>query len=240
MYGIDLTNARNLFKSSLRGTVHVSLLNAEVIKTSLVFWIIFVLPDFLIGGLALFRPQRVWWLILSLFGKDRGLVFRVPGWSLELGLDQRLTLFSKESNEVGLFWSSVSIKLDGLRMLEVRRLIINFFLLVLGVLLNSTPGSVYQSTRVTKTFPKKSLNSTQGKWALAAWFWHLCWCKEDKAVTVRLKPVALTICIEIIFTLLVGPRVWDNWLEPGGTNLCRTCYHLKVFLSVPDKSWGRD
>ena len=35
-------------------------------------------------------------------------------------------LFLKESIEVGLFWSSVSIKLDGLRMLEVRRPITNF------------------------------------------------------------------------------------------------------------------
>ena len=40
--------------------------------------------------------------------------------------DQRLTSFLKESNEVRLFWSSVSIKLDGLRMLEVRRPIANF------------------------------------------------------------------------------------------------------------------
>ena len=44
-----------------------------------------------------------------------------------LVLDQRLTSLSKKSNEVGLFWSSVSIKLDGLRMLEVRRPIVNFF-----------------------------------------------------------------------------------------------------------------
>ena len=45
--------------------------------------------------------------------------------------DQKLTSFSKESNEVRLFWSSVSIKLDGLRMLEVRYPIVNF--LPLGV-----------------------------------------------------------------------------------------------------------
>ena len=37
-----------------------------------------------------------------------------------------LESFSKESNEVELFLSSVSIKLDGLRMLEVRRPIVNF------------------------------------------------------------------------------------------------------------------
>ena len=34
--------------------------------------------------------------------------------------------FSKEANEVGLFWSPVSIKVDGLKMLEVRRPIANF------------------------------------------------------------------------------------------------------------------
>ena len=49
-----------------------------------------------------------------------------PSRMFHLGLDRRLTSFSKESNEVGLFWSSVSIKLDGLRMLEVRRPIVNF------------------------------------------------------------------------------------------------------------------
>ena len=47
-------------------------------------------------------------------------------------------------------------KLDGLRMLEMRRPIVNFLLLVLGVLPNSTLDSVYQSTGVTKTLPKES------------------------------------------------------------------------------------
>ena len=57
--------------------------------------------------------------------------------------DRRLTSFSKESNEVGLFWSSVNIKLDELRMLEVRRPIVNF--LPLGVLSNATPGGIHTS-----------------------------------------------------------------------------------------------
>ena len=47
-------------------------------------------------------------------------------------------------------------KLDRLRMLKMRHPIMNFFPLVLGVLPNSTPDSVYQSTGVTKTLPKKS------------------------------------------------------------------------------------
>ena len=33
VYGIDFPDARDLFKSSLQGTVHVSLINAEVTKT---------------------------------------------------------------------------------------------------------------------------------------------------------------------------------------------------------------
>ena len=53
-----------------------------------------------------------------------------------------LEFFSKESNEIGLFWSSVSIKLDGFRMLELRRPIVNFLPLVLGVLSYATPGRI--------------------------------------------------------------------------------------------------
>ena len=47
-------------------------------------------------------------------------------------------------------------KLNGLRMLEMRRPIVNFLPLVLGISPNSTPDSVYQSTGVTKTLPKES------------------------------------------------------------------------------------
>ena len=53
--------------------------------------------------------------------------------------------FLKESIEVRLFWSSVSIKLDGLRMLKVRCPIQNFFLLILGVLFNATLGDIYKN-----------------------------------------------------------------------------------------------
>ena len=41
-------------------------------------------------------------------------------------------------------------------MFEVRRLIVNFLPLVLGVLPSSIPDSVHQSTGVTKTLPKES------------------------------------------------------------------------------------
>ena len=51
----------------------------------------------------------------------------------------------KELNKVRLFWSFVSIKFDELRMLEVKRPIVNFLLLVLGVPFNSTLDSDYPS-----------------------------------------------------------------------------------------------
>ena len=114
-------------------------------RLPLVFWGVYIFPDFLVKALAIPSPRRVCRLVLSLFGKDKWLVSKVPGWRLELGLDRRLNPFSKESNEVGLFWSFVSIKLDGLRMLEVRRPMLNFFLLVLGVLSNATPGDIHGS-----------------------------------------------------------------------------------------------
>ena len=56
----------------------------------------------------------------------RGLILWVTLISPRIVPDRRLTSFLKESIEVRLFWSSVSIKLDGLRMLEVRRPIANF------------------------------------------------------------------------------------------------------------------
>ena len=87
----------------------------------------------------------------------------------------------------------------------MRRPIVNFLPLVLAV---STPNNVHHSTEVTKTLPKKSLNSTESKGALAAWFQCLCWYKEDNAVTVRLKSVALMVCIEVILKLLEGLLDW--------------------------------
>ena len=44
--------------------------------------------------------------------------------------------------------------------------------------------------------------------------------------------------IEMIFILLIGLQVWDNWLEPGGTNPCRTCHCLKVFFGIFGGNWG--
>ena len=50
-------DARNSFKSCLRGTVYVSLFNAEVIKTVTSLLRLFsFFPDFLVGGLAILGP----------------------------------------------------------------------------------------------------------------------------------------------------------------------------------------
>ena len=50
--------------------------------------------------------------------------------------------------------------------------------------------------------------------------------------------------IDMILTLLEGLlgglRVPDNYLDPEGTNPCRTSHRPKVFLDVPDGSCGGD
>ena len=48
------------------------------------------------------------------------------------------------------------------------------------------------------------------------------------------------ICIKVIFILLVGLQVRDDWLEPRGTNLCRTCHRPKLFLGLLGGSYVRD
>ena len=77
-----------------------------------------------------------------------------PAALLYLGFDRRLESFTKVTNERGLFWSPVNIKLDkdGLKMFEVGRPILNFLLLVLGVSLNSAPNGVHEKPQVSKTF----------------------------------------------------------------------------------------
>ena len=54
------------------------------------------------------------------------------------------------------------------------------------------------------------------------------------------EQAAPAVCIKVIFTLLVGLQVWDDWLESGGTNPCRTCHRPKVFLGVLGGSYGGD
>ena len=139
-------------------------------------------------------------------------------------------------------------KLDGLRMLEMRRPIMNFLLLVLGVLPNSTPDSVYQSTGVTKTLPKESFELDPRQEIIDCLVFLTLVLVPMKADPITkeqtCKRGAVGACgadgIKIVLALVSGLRVWDNWLEPGGTNSCRTCHRLKVFFGVPDGSCGRD
>ena len=117
--------------------------------------------------------QRTWGFVLKMLSrKCKRLVSRILGWYLELGhvgisrmitswqcwshptlfylgLKQRLTSFLKEIIKIRLFWSFVNIKLDRLKMFEVRCLIVNFHLLVLGVLSNAILDSIYGSPWVT-------------------------------------------------------------------------------------------
>ena len=57
---------------------------------------------------------------------------------------------------------------------------------------------------------------------------------------VWLEQVAPAVYIKVIFTLLVGLWVRDDWLESRGTNPYRTCHCLKIFLGVPDGSCSGD
>ena len=79
-----------------------------------------------------------------------------------LSLNQRLKSFSKGLYEVGLFWSAVSINLI-MEILQVRHPIMNFHLLVLGVLFNATPGGIHKALESLRLFQKKALNSSQSK-----------------------------------------------------------------------------
>lgn len=76
-----------------------------------------------------------------------------------LSFHQWLESFTKESNEVGLFWSSVSIKLDedGLEMFEVRSAVLDLFHLVLRISFNLTPDSIHESPGINKILSKESL-----------------------------------------------------------------------------------
>ena len=93
------------------------------------------------------------------------------------------------------------------------------------------------------------MNSTQDKGAiLSAWFRRLYWYQRKLILPRRnkvangvwLEQIAPAVYIKVIFTLLVGLRFRDNWLEPGRSNPCRTCHCPKVFLGVLGRSYGRD
>ena len=139
-------------------------------------------------------------------------------------------------------------KLDGLKILEKRRPIVNFLPLVLGVLPNSTLDSIYQSTGVTKTLSKKSFELDPRQEIFDCLVFPtlvLVPMKADPITKERsCKRGAIGACgagdIKIVLALVSGLRVWDDWLEPGGINPCRTCHCLKVFLGVYDGSSSGD
>ena len=63
-------------------------------------------------------------------------------------------------------------------------------------------------------------------------------CKWD---TVGAKDVgSIDMILALLEDLLGGLRVWDDWLEPGGMNPCRTCHRPKVFLGALGRSLGGD
>ena len=95
----------------------------------------------------------------------------------------------------------------------------------------------------------KVLNLTQDKGTIfSAWFRCLYWYQQKLILPRRnkvangvwLEQIAPAVYIEVIFTLLVGLRFRDDWLEPGRTNPCRTWYCPKVFLGVLGGSYGGD
>ena len=92
-----------------------------------------------------------------------------------------------------------------------------------------------------RLFQRETLNLTQGKRASAAQFRRLYQYKEDKAITVWWKLVALTIYIKVILILLRGffggLLFWGDWLQLKKTSPCRT---LLLFLSVLSGSWDGD
>ena len=100
-----------------------------------------------------------------------------------------------------------------------------------------------------RLFWRKALNSTQDKEAIfLVWFRRLYWYQRKLILPQRnkvangvwLKQVAPAVYIKVIFILLVGLRFRDDWLEPRGTNPCKTCYCPKVFLGVRGGSYGGD
>lgn len=97
-----------------------------------------------------------------------------------LGLDQRPESFLKELNNSGLFRSPVSIRLYQDR-LEMRRPILNFLLLVLGVFLDSALDIIHVKPRVSKNLLKQSFELRPRQRNFSA--------KEKSYNRVRLVPV---------------------------------------------------
>ena len=93
--------------------------------------------------------------------------------------------------------------------------------------------------KLPRVFQRKALNSTQSKGTLAIWFFQcLNWCQQKLILSQKnkfaneiwLEQVAPAVYLEMIFTFLVGLRVWDDWFEPEGKNLCKTLLLSEVLL----------
>ena len=112
----------------------------------------------------------------------------------------------------------------------MRRPIVNFLPLVLGVLPNSTPNSVHQSTGVTKTLPKESFELDPRQEIFDCLVFPTLILVPTKADPItkerNCKRGAVGAreagSIKIILALVSGLRVWDDWLEPGGPSPCKT------------------
>ena len=126
-------------------------------------------------------------------------------------------------------------------MLEMRHPIVNFHLRVLRVLSNTTPSGIYGSLWVTQIFSKKSLelNPIQGIFDCLVLTLVLVPTKTDstarkwscKRSAVGAKGVDdIDMILELLKGLLGSLRVWDHWLQLGGTNWCRTLTSSENFL----------
>ena len=117
---------------------------------SLVFWGVSILPDFLVRGFAFLGLQKVCRLVLCLVGRGRGLVSKIPGWHLELGhggVGEAITLKKILISSRVVIW----VLTKGWRPSWKNWLrsgfcpIVNFYLLVPGVLSNTTPSDMYRN-----------------------------------------------------------------------------------------------
>ena len=132
---------------------------------------------------------------------------------------------------------------------EVRCPILNFFLLVLGVLFNSTPDSIHQSTEVTKTLLKESfeLNPRQGSFGclvptLVLVPTKLILLQRNKAakeVWLVLKvPAVLTWSLYFSSAFLVACKIKATGFSLKLGIYAELCQRLKVFFGVLGGNWG--
>ena len=176
----------------------------------------------------------MWQLVLSLFGIDREPFSRIFGdnadpslWKKGGARGYQLFLWLIQPNSlvptrIILFtprFESFSKKLN-----EVRLFILNFFLLVLGILSNATLGSIYRNSWVTQAFLKESLefNPRQKIFDCLVPTLVLAPMKADsttkkqscKRGTVGAKSAS---DINRTFALLEGAvgclRIWDDWFQ---------------------------